>query len=124
MSGLRCITFNRFYTPNLADISDARTDCYIRFPHTFAANFGLRASFTARYGTKTLHATSGGSLGNSPADMALPADMRPLTLTNMKRRIPDAKGRIMENYFAVFRFYRIAIKIFWGINRFIFMQNM
>ena len=27
--------------PDLADISDARTDCYILSPHTFAANFGL-----------------------------------------------------------------------------------
>ena len=34
-----------FYAPDLADISEARTDCYIRFPHTFAVNFGLRPHF-------------------------------------------------------------------------------
>ena len=32
-----------FYVLDLADISEARTDCYILSPHTFAGNFGLRA---------------------------------------------------------------------------------
>jgi len=36
-----------FYAPDLTDIFDTRTDCYIRLPHTIAANFGLMASFAA-----------------------------------------------------------------------------
>ena len=37
-----CPKKNASCVPDLADISDARTDYYILSPHTFAANFGLK----------------------------------------------------------------------------------